>query len=60
MLQHLCDDACNSVLIKNNGVASEWVATLFWSDYMIFNESRITSVIAVVEALTLTLNVNGP
>ena len=52
-----CDDACDFVLIENSGVASKWVANLFWSDFIVFNENRIASIIA---ALTLTLGVNGP
>ena len=52
-----CDDACDSVLIKNNRVTPEWVCNPFSSDSTGFNENRITSVTA---ALTLTLGVNGP
>ena len=57
MLRQLCDEACNSVFIENSGVAQKWVATPFWSDSIVFNENRITSLIA---ALTLTLGINGP
>ena len=31
-LRQLCNDACNSVLIENNGVAPEWGCNLFSSD----------------------------
>ena len=55
--RQICDDACDSVLIENSGVASKWVANLFWSDFIVFNENTITSVFT---ALTLTLGVNGP
>ena len=54
--QH-CDDACDSALIENNRVAPEWVCNPFSSNSTVFNEDRITSVIA---ALTLMLDVNGP
>ena len=40
-----CNDACNSVLIKNNGVTPEWDCNLFSSDSTDFNENKITSVI---------------
>ena len=53
--QH-CDDASDTVVIENNGVATKWVATPFPSDSFVFNENRIASVIAV---LTMTLSVNG-
>ena len=56
-LRARCDDACNAVLIENNGVAPEWVCKPFSSDSTVFSENRIPSVIA---ALTLTLGVNGP
>ena len=52
-----CNNACNSVLIENNGFAPEWGCNLFSSDSTDFNENRIASVIA---AFTLTLGVNGP
>ena len=45
-LQQLCNDACDSVLIENNGVAPEWGCNLFSSDSTNFNENRIASVIA--------------
>ena len=44
-LRQLCNDASNSVLSENNGVAWKWVATLFWSDCIVFNENSITSII---------------
>ena len=46
MLQQLCDDASNTVLTENNGVAWRWVATPFWSDSIVFNENSIASIIA--------------
>ena len=45
MLLQLCDDACDSVLIENNGVAPEWGCNLFSSDSNVFNENRIASVL---------------
>ena len=57
MVRQLCDDARDSVLIENNGVAPEWVCNQFSSDFTVFNENGIASVIAT---LTLTLGVNGP
>ena len=56
MLQQLCNDSDNIVLIENNGVASKLVATPFLSDFIVSNDISITSVIA---ALTLMLGVNG-
>ena len=44
-LRQLCE-ACDSVLIENNGVTPEWVCNLFSSDSTDFNENRIASVIA--------------
>ena len=56
----LCDDTSDSLLIENNGVAQEWGCNPFSSDYIVFNENRITSVTSVVvRALTLSLGVNG-
>ena len=52
-----CDDTCDSVLIENKRIAPEWDCNSFSSDSTVFNENRITSVIA---ALMLTLGVNGP
>ena len=57
-VQQLCDDASDTVLIENNGVAPKRVATPIWSDSIVFNENSIASVIT--ELLTLTLGVNGP
>ena len=45
MLRPLCDDASNSVLIENNEVTQKWVATPFWSDFIVFNENNILSII---------------
>ena len=45
-LRQLCDEACDSVLIENNGVTPEWVCNLFSSDSTDFNENRVASVIA--------------
>ena len=56
-LRQRCDDACDSVLIENNGIAPDWVCNPFSSDSIVFNENRIASVIV---ELTLTLGVNGP
>ena len=56
-----CDDACDSVLMENNGVAPNWVCNPFSSDSIVFNENGITNfIISVVAALTLTLGTNGP
>ena len=41
-----CDDANDTVLIENNGVAPEWSCNPFSSDSITFNESSITSIIA--------------
>ena len=46
MLRELSNDACDSVLIENNGVAPEWGCNLFSSDSTDFNENRIASIIA--------------
>ena len=46
-----------SVLIENISVTWKWVAIPFWSTSIVFNENRITSVIA---ELRLTLGVNRP
>ena len=40
MVQQLCDDVSDSLLIENNGVT-----THFLSDSIVFNENRITIVI---------------
>ena len=40
------DDANNSVLVENNGVIWKWVATPIWSDFIVFNENTIASIIA--------------
>ena len=45
-LRQFSDNACDSVLIENNGVASEWGCNLFSSNSTDFNENRIVSVIA--------------
>ena len=39
------DDASDSVLIENNTVTQKWVASPIWSDSIVFNENRTTSVI---------------
>ena len=57
MLLQLCDDAIDTALIENNGIASDWGCNPFWSDSIGFNENSIAS---FIEALTLTLGVNGP
>ena len=43
-LRQLCNDTSDSLLIENNGVAQEWDSNPFSSDYIVFNENRITSV----------------
>ena len=48
---------CDTALVENNSVAPKWVATPFWSDSIVFNQSSIASIIT---ALTLMLRVNGP
>ena len=45
-LRELCDDASKSVLSENSGVTWKWVATVFLSDSIVFNENRTTIVIA--------------
>ena len=57
MLSQRCDNTSDIGLIENKGVAPKWVATLFWSDSIVFNESSIASVITV---FMLALSVNGP
>ena len=57
MLRQLSNDASNIVLIENNGATRKWVVTPIWSNYIVFNENSIASVIA---ALMLTLGINGP
>ena len=42
----LCDDAGDTVLNENNGIAPEWYCNPFSSDPIDFNENRIASVIA--------------
>ena len=61
MLRQLCNDASDSVLVKNNGVTWKCDATSFLSDSIVCNENRIASVIAELSGvLTLTLGVNVP
>ena len=55
-LLQLCDDASNTVLIANNGVAAEWGCNPFSSNSIVFNENSIASVIT---EMTLMLVVNG-
>ena len=45
MLRQLCDDASDTALIENNGVTAEWGCNPFSSDFIVFNESSIASVI---------------
>ena len=52
-----CNDACDSFLTENSGVAPDWVCNPFSSDTIVFNENRIARVIA---ELTLTLGINRP
>ena len=56
-LRQLCDGISDTVLIENNGVTPEWGCNPFWMDCIVFNQSSIASVIAV---LMLTLSVNEP
>ena len=46
----MSDDASNSVLIENNGVTPEWGCNPFSSDFIVFNDNRITRVITRVVA----------
>ena len=47
VLWKLCDDASNTVLIENNGVAPEWGCSQFLSDSHCFQwEQYMASVIA--------------
>ena len=45
MLQQLCDDDSDSVLIENNGITPDSGCNPFSSDTVVFNEKRIASVI---------------
>ena len=56
----LCNDASNSVLIQNNRVTPDLGCNPFWRNSIVCNENRITSIIAELSALTLTVGVNGP
>ena len=51
-----CDDASDTSLIENIGVAPEWGCNQIWSNSIVINEISIT---IVITALTLTLNVDG-
>ena len=57
MLQQLWDDVSDSLLIENNGVASEWGCNPFWSNCIVFNQTSMASVIA---ALMLILSLEDP
>ena len=46
MLEQLCDDTSNTVLIENNEVTPKWSCNPFWSDFIVFNENSAVSVIA--------------
>ena len=46
MLRQLYDDARNAVLIENNGDPPEWGCNPFLSDPIVFNEKKISSMIA--------------
>ena len=52
-----CNDACDSVLIENNGVTPRMDLQPIFKQFTIFNENRIAS---VIPASTLRLGVNGP
>ena len=54
MLRQLCDNASDSVLIENHRVTLDSGCKAFSSDFIVFNESSIASVIV---ALILTLGV---
>ena len=57
----LCDDACHSVLIENNGATSEWNCNPFSSHTIDFNENRIASIIVELwQCWLLTLGVFIP
>ena len=43
-LRQYCDDASSTALIRSNGITPKWVATLFRSDCIVFNESSIASI----------------
>ena len=45
MLRQLYDDASDTVLIENNGVAPNWGCNPFLSDFILSNENSITSII---------------
>ena len=45
MLPQLCDDASNSVLMENIGVAPEYGCNPFLRDSIVFNKKRIASII---------------
>ena len=47
-LRQYCNDPSGTAFIENNVVTPKWVATLFWSNSIVFNESSIASVIAVL------------
>ena len=47
-LQQCCGDASDNVLIENNGITVKWVATLFLSDFTVFNENSIASITAAL------------
>ena len=50
MLRQLCDDACDTALIENNGVAPEWTCNPFSIDSIVFNENRIASSCRSIQA----------
>ena len=56
MLQQLCDDASNSVLIRNNGANPEWGYNPFSIPSIVFNEN---SILSVIDELSQTLGVIG-
>ena len=45
-LRQLCDDASNTALIENNGVAPDLGCNPFLGDSIVFNENSIISIIA--------------
>ena len=56
MLQQLCDDTSDTVVIENNGVAPEWDCNPFSSNSFVFNEN---STISVIAEFRLMLGVDG-
>ena len=45
-LHQLCDDGSDSILIRNNEATLQWGCNPFSSDFIVFNENRIATIIA--------------